>query len=96
LTSLSGEPYIGYAGLEQWMRDLDEQFVEWRVRIDEAREVGNAVIAFGAIHVKGRTSGVAVDQSAAGIVDFGTDQRITRARIYLDPAEALEAVGLAE
>jgi len=45
LSSVSGEPYRGYAGIEQWLRDIDEQFAEWRFRIDEMREVSNAVLA---------------------------------------------------
>jgi hypothetical protein len=27
-SSVVGEPYRGYAGIEQWMHDLDEQFAE--------------------------------------------------------------------
>jgi hypothetical protein len=27
-SSVVGEPYRGYAGIEQWARDLDEQFAE--------------------------------------------------------------------
>jgi ketosteroid isomerase-like protein len=95
LSSVSGEPYRGHAGIEEWIHDLDEQFAERRLRLDDVREVGNAVIAIGGIHLRGRTSGVALDQPAAWIGDFGADHRITRARIYLDVDAALEAVGLA-
>jgi ketosteroid isomerase-like protein len=96
LSSVSGEPYRGHAGFEEWIRDLDEQFAEWRLRLDEVREVGDTVIAIGGIHLRGRTSGVALDQPAAWVGDFGTDHRLRRARIYLDPAEALKALGLAD
>jgi ketosteroid isomerase-like protein len=96
LSSVSGEPYRGHAGFEEWTRDLDEQFAEWRLRLDEVRDVGDMVIAIGGIHLRGRTSGLALDQPAAWVGHFGADHRLTRAHIYLDPAEALEAVGLSE
>jgi ketosteroid isomerase-like protein len=96
LSSVSGEPYRGHAGIEDWVRDLDEQFAEWRLRLDEVREIGNVVLAVGGIHLLGRGSGVALDQPAAWVANFGTDHRITRFRIYLDPGAALKAVGLGE
>jgi ketosteroid isomerase-like protein len=58
LSSVSGEPYRGHAGIEQLLRDIDEQFAEWRFRIDDAREVGNAVLAIGVVHGGGRASSI--------------------------------------
>jgi ketosteroid isomerase-like protein len=95
-SSVAGEPYRGHTGFEEWMNDLDQQFAQWRVRVDEVRDVGDLVIAIGGIHLRGRASGLALDQPAAWVGRFGTDHRLTRARIYLDPAEALRAVGLSE
>jgi ketosteroid isomerase-like protein len=95
-SSVSGTPYQGYAGVAEWLHDLDEQFSEWQNRIDEVRAVGDDVIAIGSVHVRGRVSGFEVDQPAAWVGHFGTDHRLTRARIYLDPTEALKAVGLEE
>src|ERR1700676_60647 len=94
LSSVSGTPYRGYAGIQEWLRDLDEQFSEWRNRIDDIREVGDNVIGTGSIHVRGRVSGLEIDQPASWVGHFGTDHRLTRARIYPDGAEALKAVGL--
>ena len=96
LSSVSGTPYRGYAGILEWLRDLDEQFSDWHNRIDDVREIGDNVIAVGSVHVRGRVSGFEIDQPAAWVGHFGTDHRLMRARIYLDPAEALKAVGLAE
>ncbi|GAC1435731.1 MAG: hypothetical protein NVSMB51_05710 [Solirubrobacteraceae bacterium] len=96
MSSVAGEPYRGHAGIEAWVRELDEQFAEWRVSIGDVREVGNAVIAVGGISLRGRASDVVLDQPAAWVVDFGIDHRITRVRIYLDAAAAFEAVGLEE
>jgi ketosteroid isomerase-like protein len=93
-SSVSGTPYRGYAGIEEWLRDLDGQFSEWQNRIDDIHEVGDNVIATGSVHIRGRVSGFEIDQPASWVGRFGTDHRLTRARIYLDPAEALKAVGL--
>jgi ketosteroid isomerase-like protein len=94
-SSVSGAPYRGHAGLREWLRELDEQFSEWENRVDDIREVGDSVIIIGSLHVRGRVSGLEFDQPATWVGHFGTDHRLTRARIYLDPAEALKAVGLA-
>lgn len=93
---LSGVPYRGHAGIQQWTLDVDEQFAEWRLELEDVREVGDAVIAIGGVHGRGRASGIVVEFSAATIASFGADGRITRVRIYLDVSEALKAVGLEE
>jgi ketosteroid isomerase-like protein len=94
-SSVVGEPYRGYAGMKQWVRDVDEQFSEWQVRLDDVRAVGDAVIAVGSVHGKGRASRIDVDLPMAWVADFGADHRVTRARIRLDVDAALKAVGLA-
>jgi ketosteroid isomerase-like protein len=95
-SSVSGEPYRGHAGIEQWLRDIDEQFAEWRFRIDDAREVANAVLAIGVVHGRGRASSIPLQFSSAIVFYFGSDGRVTHARIYPDVTQALEAVGLRE
>ncbi len=95
-SSVVGEPYRGHAGIVEWTRDVDEQFSEWRLGLDDTREIGNAVLTWGSVHARGRASGVIVDFSAATIADFGADGRMTRLRIYLDLSEALAALGLEE
>jgi ketosteroid isomerase-like protein len=96
LSSVSGTPYRGHAGIEDWTRDLDEQFSVWRVRIDDVHQVGNTVIAVGRVHGRGRGSGIEFDQASAVVAAFGPDHRITRARIYADVDAAFEAVGLSD
>ena len=62
-SSVSGEPYRGHAGIEQWVRDVDEQFAEWQIDLDDVRELGNTVFATASIHGRGRASGIAFDFS---------------------------------
>jgi hypothetical protein len=96
LSSVSGKPYHGHAGVEQWVRDVDDQFAQWTFRPDEIRAVGDSVIATGTLHMRGRASGAALQSPMASVHDFGSDHRITRWRIYRDVQEALKAVGLVE
>lgn len=91
-SSVSGEPYRGYSGVQQWTRDIDEQFAEWRLRLEEVREAGDAVIAVGGVHGRGRASGIAVDFPVAALVCFAEDQRVVRLRIRLDVSAVLESV----
>ena len=95
-SSIAGEPYRGHAGMEQWARDVDEQFAEWSISLTDLREAENVVIAISEIHGRGRASGILVDFPAAAVADFGSNHLMTRARIYLDVGEALKAVGLEE
>ncbi len=96
LSSVSGETYRGYAGIERWVLDLDEQFLEWRISIDDVRHEGDQVIAIVTIDARGRASDVALNFPSASVIEFGTDDRVTRVRIYPDVNEALKAVGLEE
>ena len=95
LSSVVGEPYRGYAGVERWARELDEQFAEWRLSLDDARQSGNQVIAIVTVNARGRVSDIALQFPSAIVHDFGNDHRVTRMRIYPDVDEALEAAGLA-
>jgi hypothetical protein len=95
-SSIAGGPYQGHAGMEQWARDVDEQFAEWWISLGDVREVGSAVIAISRVHGRGRASGVVLDFPSAVVAYFGSTHLMTRARIYLEVAEALKAVGLEE
>jgi hypothetical protein len=74
LSSVRGESYRGHSGMEEWSRSIDEQFDEWRLSAAELHEVGDAVLAIGVAHIRGRGSGIELDQPAACILDFGADR----------------------
>ena len=96
LSSVVGEPYRGYAGLERWVSDLDEQFTLWSIGADEVRDIGDRVFTRSTIRARGRASDVALEFPSAGIIEFADDDRLARIRIFLDVGEALEAAGLSE
>lgn len=89
---LGGEPYRGYEGIRQWMRDIDEQFGQWRLEITEIREQGDRMLVLGSIHIRGRESGVELDQPIGWIWDF-RDDKFVRLETQLSHDEAIEAAG---
>jgi ketosteroid isomerase-like protein len=95
LTSLRGRPYRGYDDARQWLRDVNEQFDEWEYTLDDIKEVGDRVLALGQVHLKGRGSGVTLDQEGAWLLDFAPDGRISRMQVFTDRAAALEAAEIA-
>lgn len=94
-SSVTGEPYRGHAGMDQWILDVDEQFAQWHLELEEVLDAGDAVVTIGGVSGRGRASGIIVEFPAATVAHFAADHRITRIRIYLDTLEALRAVGLA-
>jgi hypothetical protein len=93
-SSVAGEPYRGYAGIERWTRDIDEQFVEWSISPDDIREIGDHVIAMVTVSGRGRSSNLALQFPSAGVFAFAGEDRVTHVHIYADVREALKAVGL--
>jgi ketosteroid isomerase-like protein len=76
------------------LRDISEQFETWEYTLDEMREVGDAVLALGRVHLVGRGSGIALDQEGAWLVSFATDGRVSRMEVFTDRDAAFGAAGL--
>jgi ketosteroid isomerase-like protein len=85
-----------YHGLDTWKRyfdDMDQSWETWRIEDFEAFDGGEDRVASTFRLVgKGRHSGAVVDQRA-GLAYWIRDGKLWRLRGYLDPADALEAVG---
>ena len=96
-TSLGGEAtvYRGHEGIRAMMRDFYEVFAEIHVDVSEIRDIGDRAVLIGRLRVRGKESGVETESPAAYVVDLG-NSKVIQVRTYLDPAEALEAVGLSE
>ena len=54
ISSVSGQPFRGYRGIGQFARETEEQFSLWKLRLDDVRAVGSAVIATGSARGRGR------------------------------------------
>jgi ketosteroid isomerase-like protein len=93
-STLTGEPYRGLSGYRQWRADITEQFERWEMNLSEIRDLGDQrLLAVGVARIRGRGSGMELDQPAAGVLDFRAG-RLLRVRIYLSETEALQAAGL--
>jgi hypothetical protein len=95
-SAVRGEPYRGHEGIREWVSAIDDQFSLWRITTDEMRAVGENVLQIGRVHLRGRASQIELDQPFAVVATFGTDNRITRIRIYTEIDAARQAVGFDE
>jgi ketosteroid isomerase-like protein len=94
LSSTQGGPYRGHEGVRRWIADIDNQFEEWYSRPDEFRELEDGrVLVLGDLHMRGRGSGIELDQPMGWILSF-RDGRMYRYEVFPDPTEALRAAGL--
>ena len=82
-------------------REMRQYWEEWHslwdlhVEVSEIRDLGDTVVAVGGMKVRGKGSGVEVESPVAYVFEF--DEGLFRkVRAYLDPGEALKAVGLEE
>jgi ketosteroid isomerase-like protein len=96
LTTLRGRPYRGYDDAREWLADVNEQFETWEYVLDEMREIDDGVLAFGHVHLKGRGSGVVLDQEGAWLIRFAPDGRINRLDVFTERTAALAAARLAD
>ena len=82
-------------GLDELRRFWDDWHAVWNLKIEvaEARDLGDTVLILGRIRARGEGSGVDLEQPVAYVFEF-EDGLARRVRAYLDPQQALEAVGL--
>jgi ketosteroid isomerase-like protein len=86
-----------YRGRAELRRFWDEWHTLWNLEIDlsDIRDLGETVLGLGRIRTMGRASSAQVERPVGYVFEF-EDGLIRRARAYLSPEEALEAVGLRE
>lgn len=69
-SALTGQVYRGRDGVGRWMAEIDDQFETWDLRVDEITERDpTTVVARGAIRMRGRSSGVVLDQPASWVLE---------------------------
>ncbi len=91
-----GTAVRGRAGVRRYLREIDEQFDEWTMEIEQWCDAGDRVAALGHIRLHGRRSGVAFDQPVGILFEIREGQLVRFETFLDDPAEALEAAGLRE
>ena len=62
-SALTGELFRGEEGITRWIAEINEQFDEWELSIDEIEAAdGDRYRIRGAVRARGRQSGVDLDQ----------------------------------
>jgi ketosteroid isomerase-like protein len=86
---------IGHQAVADYRREWQTVVPNMRLELDQVLDGGDKVVTIGAAHGTGTASGADVRVPIAFVFTL-RDGLIARAEEYLDPDEALEAVGLAE
>jgi len=92
---VEGEVFRGRAGFETYLARLGETWEEYRLAVDEYRDLGGTVVVLGRVYAQGKGSGAPVESPFGSVLDL-RDGRIFRHRAFLDHGEALRAAGLNE
>jgi ketosteroid isomerase-like protein len=85
-----GVPFRGHDGFRRWVATMEESFDVWELHCQSFEEYGDAVLALGMLCVRGRGSGLHLDQEMGWIVDL-KDGKLRRLRSYQSHAEARDA-----
>ena len=86
-----------WRGREEIRRFWDEWHSLWDlfIEISDLRDLGDTVVALGRMQITGKGSGVDLAQPVGYVIEFDGDL-IRKMSAYMDPSEALAAVGLSE
>jgi ketosteroid isomerase-like protein len=82
-SALTGDMYEGEDGLEVWAAEIDDQFEDWNLVLEELEPVDeDRVMARGEIQMTGRQSQVAIEQPASWVIEF-EEGRISTLRNFI-------------
>ncbi len=89
-SALTGDVYEGIEGLQTWAAEIDDQFKDWNLVVEETEPVSDdRVLVIGEIQMTGRQSGVAIEQPASWVVDL-MEGRVAVIRNFLGRKAAAE------
>ena len=81
------EPYRGHDGYREWVRTMEEAFETWQLRPEAFVDGDDRVLVLGTMQLRGRASGVELDQETGWIVNV-RDGLMFRLRSFLSHDEA--------
>jgi len=94
MAQLDAHPYRGHAGIRRYFADIDAAWDEWRVDVEQLRAAADGrVVIVMSTHMRGRGSGLPFAERVANVWEF-KDEKLWRAGLYRDPANALRAAQL--
>ena len=94
---LGGEEkvYRGHEGVREMFQGFYDVLDEINVEYSEVRDLGDRILGIGRLRIRGGGSGISTESPFAVITDLKNGKAV-RVRTYLDPSDALHAVGLRE
>jgi ketosteroid isomerase-like protein len=91
-SQISGrESYLGHDGYREWLATMEESFEVWRVHPESFDERGDTVVILGHMHLRGRGSGLELDQETGWLVDV-REGKMTRFQAFLSHEETLAGI----
>lgn len=87
--------YRGHEGMRRWLADTAESYDLYQITNDEIRDVGDHVVNFDTVRLRGKQSGAEITLRTA-IVQTFRNGKIVRFEDFGDRRAALEAVGQRE
>lgn len=76
-SAMVGGVLRGPEGLRRYFEEIDQQFGSWDVSVDRAIELGEGrFLVLGGVRLKGRGSGLEMDQELAWQLGFEGDQAV--------------------
>jgi ketosteroid isomerase-like protein len=87
--------FRGRDGLKRWTVKTREVWGEWRFELERLIDMGERVLVFVHLVAEGGISGVRLERDTAHVWTLANG-KVTKCQVYLDRAEALEALGLKE
>jgi ketosteroid isomerase-like protein len=91
--AFKGEPFRGHDGVREWLATLDENFDRWELMPNEFHERGNTVVVLGRVRLRGRGSGVELEQDVGWLISF-RGGKFSELQSFPDHEEALAAGGI--
>jgi ketosteroid isomerase-like protein len=85
--------FHGHDGYREWTATMEESFEEWQILPESFREQGDTVVVLGRMRLRGRGSGIELDQETGWVIDV-RDGKMTRLQAFLSHEEALAAGGI--
>jgi ketosteroid isomerase-like protein len=93
-SAMTGNEFQGHDAVLEWMAEIDEQFEDWKLTIEEIRSAsGDRLLVLGSVHFRGRASGVEFDQPLGWLYEFDAG-RVIALRNIVGHDAAIEAAGL--
>jgi ketosteroid isomerase-like protein len=84
----------GEEGIRRWWREIDQQFDAWEMQVTGETDLGgDRFLITGTLRMRGRESGLAMDQEIAWLLRFEGD-RLLHLKPFTDLQTAREEAGL--